>query len=146
MSNWLACSPSPWRSEFESRRHLQFFSVKFVFEKTKINKKRPGWPVLKNATKILPSQPGLTKPILPFAAGNSFLKIGQPRPLFHLFSVFSNKLYNFATNQCEKMSWPSSIRLQDSNPWPLEHESPPITTRTGHQFVLYRLELGIYVC
>ena len=24
-----------------------------------------------------------------------FLKMGQPRPLFRLFSVFSNKLYNF---------------------------------------------------
>ena len=31
--------------------------------------------------------------------------MGQPRPLFNLFYVFSNKHhYNFTTNQCEKMS------------------------------------------
>ena len=29
------------------------------------------------------------------------------------------------------MLWPSSIRHRDSNPRPLEHESPPITTRPG---------------
>ena len=33
-----------------------------------------------------------------------FLKMDQPRPLFRLFSVFSNKQYIFKTNQCEKMS------------------------------------------
>ena len=54
---------------------------------------------------------------------------GQPRSLFHLFSAFSNKQYNFKTNQCEKMSCPSSIRCQDSNPRPLDHESSLIITR-----------------
>ena len=29
-------------------------------------------------------------------------KMVQPRPLFRLFSVFSNKQYNFTKNQCEK--------------------------------------------
>ena len=29
------------------------------------------------------------------------------------------------------MLCPSSIQHQDSNPQPLEHESPPITTRPG---------------
>ena len=34
-----------------------------------------------------------------------FLLMGHPRPLFRLFSVFSNKdQYNFTTNKCEKMS------------------------------------------
>ena len=55
--------------------------------------------------------------------------MGQPRPLFCLFSVFSNKQYNFTTNICEKC--PSSIRCRDSNPRPLERESLPFTTRPG---------------
>ena len=56
--------------------------------------------------------------------------MGQPRPLFLLFSVFSNKHhYNFTTNICEKC--PSSIRCRDSNPRPSERESLPITTRPG---------------
>ena len=56
-----------------------------------------------------------------------FLKMGLPWPLFHLFSVFSNKhQYNFTTNQCEQ--WPSSIQCWDSNPWPSEYESHPLTT------------------
>ena len=59
-----------------------------------------------------------------------FKRNGQPRPLFHLFSVFSNKQHNFSTNQCE--TCPSIIKCQDSNPQPLEHESSPITTRPGH--------------
>ena len=56
--------------------------------------------------------------------------MGQPRPLFH-FLVFSNKQYYFTTYQCEKMSRTSSIRHQDLNPLPLEHESSQLTTRTG---------------
>ena len=56
--------------------------------------------------------------------------MGKPWPLFHLFSVFSNKHYKFfTTNICEKC--PSSIWCRDSNPRPLESESPPITTRPG---------------
>ena len=50
-------------------------------------------------------------------------------PGLFLFSVFSNKQYNFTTNICEKC--PSSIRCRDSNPRPSEHESLPITTRPG---------------
>ena len=54
--------------------------------------------------------------------------MGQPWPLFNLFSVFSNKHYNFfKTNICDKC--PSSIRCWDSNPRPSGCESPPITTR-----------------
>ena len=29
-------------------------------------------------------------------------KLGHSRPLFHLFLVFSNELYNFTTNKCLK--------------------------------------------
>ena len=54
-----------------------------------------------------------------------FKKMGQPRPLFSFFSVFSNKKYN----QCEKC--PSSIGHRDLNPRPLEHESSHITTSLG---------------
>ena len=49
--------------------------------------------------------------------------MGQPLPLFRLFS---DKQYYFYNN-FEKC--PSSIQCWDSNPWPLDHESPPITTR-----------------
>ena len=55
--------------------------------------------------------------------------MGQPRPLFCLFSVFAYKQYNVTTNICEKC--PSSIRCRDSNPRPSERESLPITTRPG---------------
>ena len=57
--------------------------------------------------------------------------MGQTRPLFRLFLVFSNKQYIFYTKSMLKMSCPSSIRRWDSNPRPLERESPPITTRPG---------------
>ena len=61
-----------------------------------------------------------------------FLKMGQPRPLFRLFSVFSNKhQYNFYNKSMWKNVNPSSIRRQDSNPRPFEHELSPITARPG---------------
>ena len=58
-------------------------------------------------------------------------KMGQPRPLFVHFRSLQIKNYFFTTNQCEKMSCPSSIWRWDSNPRPLKHESSPITTRPG---------------
>ena len=58
-----------------------------------------------------------------------FKKIGQPWPLFRLFLVFQTIGAIFITNQCAKMSCPSSIWCWDWNTWPLEHESSPITTR-----------------
>ena len=70
--------------------------------------------------------------------GTVFKQMCQPQPLFRLFSVFSNKQYNFTTNfynnifttnQCEKISCLSSVRHQDLNPQPLECMSSPITTR-----------------
>ena len=56
--------------------------------------------------------------------------LNGPTPaFFRLFSVFSNKQYNFTTNQFEKCQ--SSIWCWDSNTWPFEHEPSPITTRPG---------------
>ena len=59
--------------------------------------------------------------------------MGQPRPFFRLFSVFSNKLYTFYSKSMWKMSkCPSSVwQCMDSNPQPYKHESSPITTRPG---------------
>ena len=56
--------------------------------------------------------------------------MGQPRPLCHLFLVFSNKHYYFTTNICKKC--PSSIWFRDSNPRLSERESIPITTGPGY--------------
>ena len=70
-------------------------------------------------------------------------KLADPGLFYRLFSVFSIKHhYIFTTNMCEKC--PSSIQLQDLNPPPSEHESPPITTNQhllldgsfSHKFVV----------
>ena len=61
-----------------------------------------------------------------------FKKMGQPGPLFVYFGSFQTNIITiFTTDQCEKMSCPSSIRRRDLNPQPLDHEPPPITTRPG---------------
>ena len=55
--------------------------------------------------------------------------MGQPRPLFHLFSSFQTHITNFATNRYVKNVHPEygvGIRTQH-----LKHESPTITTRPG---------------
>ena len=57
-------------------------------------------------------------------------KMGQPRPLFVYFRSFSNKHYKFL-QQIDVKKCPSSIQCRDSNPRPLECESPPKTTRPG---------------
>ena len=51
-----------------------------------------------------------------------------PAPFLIYFWSFSNKQYNFKTNQCEKISCPSRIQRSDSNPQPFKHESSPKTT------------------
>ena len=51
----------------------------------------------------------------------------HPWPLYHYFRLFKHTLQFFATYKCEKS--PSSIRCWDSNSQPLQHDSPPITTR-----------------
>ena len=61
-----------------------------------------------------------------------YFLMGQPRPLFVYFLVFSNKQYNFCTKSMWKLSkCLSSIWRWDSNPQPFKHESSPITTRPG---------------
>ena len=56
--------------------------------------------------------------------------MGQPRSLFGLFSVFSNKKYNFYN----KSMWKNvQVFIQYTVPGfkPYKHESSPITTRPG---------------
>ena len=65
------------------------------------------------------------------------VKMGQPRSLFDLFSSLQTHITFFITNKCEKC--PSSIRCWDSNWQPLEHESPPITTRPRKKLRKIRL-------
>ena len=86
----------------------------------------PGYPKNPNGSSPPPSDSPTQNP----GQYNSccFL-MGQPRPLFCLFLVFSNKQYIFTTNQCEKCS--PSLRYCNSNPRPLERESPLITARPG---------------
>ena len=60
------------------------------------------------------------------------LKMGQSRPLFHLFLSFQTHITNFATYNYVK-NCPFSIWCWDSNSRPLERESPPVTTRPGLQ-------------
>ena len=69
-----------------------------------------------------------------------FFKNGPTSASFSVFSVFSNKRYNFYKKLMWKMSkCPSSIRHQDSNPQPFEHESSPITTRQDSRSKLLML-------
>ena len=56
--------------------------------------------------------------------------MGPHRSLFCLYLSFQTKLTIFTTNMYEK--YPSKKQqCWDSNPQPSEHESPPITTRSG---------------
>ena len=60
-----------------------------------------------------------------------FIKMGQPRPLLSfIFGLFKQTSLQFL-QQIYVKKCPSSIRCWDSNPWPLECEFPPITTRPG---------------
>ena len=67
-------------------------------------------------------------------------KMGQPRPIFHLALSSQTHITIFTTNKCEKC--PSSTQRRDLNSQPLEHESPPITTRPG----LPAVPMIIHVC
>ena len=68
-----------------------------------------------------------------FSNGRFFFYKNGPFPAsFSLIFVFSNKHYNSHNKYMWKMLSPSSI--QSLNPWPLEYESPPITTRPGLQW------------
>ena len=56
--------------------------------------------------------------------------MGQPWPLFSLFSSFQTHITIFTTNRYVKKC-PCSIQSRYSNSQPLEHDSSPITTRPG---------------
>ena len=56
-------------------------------------------------------------------------KCANPGLFFIYFWSFQRNKTIFATNECEKMSCPSSICRRHLNPRPLEHESSPTTTR-----------------
>ena len=55
--------------------------------------------------------------------------IAPSRPLFLLFSSCLTNITIVTTNKCENR--PTGIRGWDLNQKPLEHKSPPITTRPG---------------
>ena len=65
--------------------------------------------------------------------------MGQPRPLFCLFSVFLKQTSLQFLLQIYVEKCPSSIRCRDSNPRPSECESLPFTTRPGLPPYNYRL-------
>ena len=65
-----------------------------------------------------------------------FKKWANPSLFFIYFCLFQTHITNFTTNRYVKKC-PSSIWCEDLNSWPLEHESPPITTRPG---------LSLYCC
>ena len=56
-------------------------------------------------------------------------KMGYSQPLFAYFRLFKPTLQFL--QQINVKKYPSSIQCWDLNPQPLEHESPPITTRPG---------------
>ena len=55
--------------------------------------------------------------------------MGHPLPLFNFFRLFRHTLQFLQQINVKKC--PSSMWCQDSNSQPMEHESPPITTRPG---------------
>ena len=113
---WWTSGQRVRQSEFESRWGLKFFLKNLYLKLMKIKKKRWGWPI-KNKLAII-------KPTFLY-------KWANPGLFFFSFQSFQTNNTIFTTNQCEKMSCPSSIQCQNLNPWPSEHESPPITTRPG---------------
>ena len=71
---------------------------------------------------------------------NLFYKWAIPGLFLVYFRSFQTNINAiFITDQCEKMSGPSSIWRRDLNPQPLEREPPPITTRPGLPPILYTL-------
>ena len=75
----------------------------------------------------------LSTPLIPLL--NICIIIGKTKCFFKngpssaSFLSFQTNITILTTNKCEKC--PSSIRCWDLNQHPLEHESPPITTRPG---------------
>ena len=78
-----------------------------------------------------------------------FLNGPTPAPS-PLFSVFSKKRYNFNNRSMWKMSCPSSVWCQESNPWPLDLSRlpPPLDqgscwSSEGGKFSTYSSLLGL---
>ena len=55
--------------------------------------------------------------------------MANPSLCLFIFDIFQTN--NTILQQINVKKWPSSIRCRDSNPWPLKHETSPITTRPG---------------
>lgn len=53
-------------------------------------------------------------------------KNGPSKAFLVYFQSFLTNNANFTAYKCDY--YPTSSRYRDSNPWPLDHESPPITT------------------
>ena len=64
-----------------------------------------------------------------------FIKWANPGLFFVYFRSFKQTLFFLQQINVKKMSCPSSIQHQDSNPRPSECESPPITTRPGTEII-----------
>jgi len=72
-----------------------------------------------------------------------FLKNGpSPVSFSFIFGLFQTNI-NKILQQINVKKCPSGIQHWDSNPRPLEHESPPITTRPGlpRNFLFTKLKL-----
>ena len=74
------------------------------------------------------------KTLFPFLYFTCFKNRAFPASFSFIFWSFSSKHCRFSPICCEKC--PTSCWCSDSNPQPLQHESPPITTRYFHMFVL----------
>ena len=83
-----------------------------------------------------------TRPAVSINCTSFFLKkMGNPWPLFSLFSSFQTNITIFTTYICEKCL--SSIWCWDSNPQPSGHESPPTTTRPGIPPLFYIIKASL---
>ena len=93
------------------------------------------WKIVASMSNVK-SMPGQWK-VASILVGHSFFYKNGPTPASSSFIfVFSNTHYKFYNKYvCEKC--PSNIWCWDSNSWPLEHESPPITTRQGSRHIKF---------
>ena len=66
---------------------------------------------------------------LSFILRKRFFRIGHSHLFSFIFSHYYKNITNITSHNWEKC--PSSICCWDPNPQPIEHESLPITTRTG---------------
>ena len=127
--------------QIHSTKHIiiQFKFIFFAFFE-KRSKRGRYWRVFKKLLRFHVSSCNYLGNLLPNLYTRQkkvVLKLGHPRNLFSLFSSFQTNITIFTTNKCGKS--PSSRRCWDSNPRPLEHESPPLTTSLGSYLSLPKL-------